>query len=114
MPINPRPRNRHLTPLEGARLLSAWHRRGNVLQSAFCRAHGVSSPTLRRWLRTAAPVPLTSALTFTEISAPVRRGGVIEVSIGSSRVSIPTDGDVSGLQAVFQALIRAHGQGESC
>jgi transposase-like protein len=114
MPSNPRPRNRHLTPLEGARLLSAWHRRGNVLQSAFCRAHGISRPTLRRWLRTADPASPTSPIIFTEVPAPVRRDRVIEVCIGSSRVSIPTELDVPSLQAVFHALIRAHRDGEPC
>ena len=54
MSTAPHTRNRRLTPLEGARLLRAWHQRGNVLQSTFCLLNGVSAPTLRRWLRKAA------------------------------------------------------------
>ena len=114
MSLIPRTRNRRLTPLEGARLLRAWHQRGNVLQSTFCLLHGVSAPTLRRWLRKATTGPQPQPTTFTEISAQSLRGGVIQVCIGASHVSIPMDMNASSLRAVFAALISAQGQGESC
>lgn len=114
MSTTPHTRNRRLTPLEGARLLRAWHQRGNVLQSTFCLLNGVSAPTLRRWLRKAASGPHPQLTTFTEVSAPALRGGVIQVCIGASQVSIPMDVDASSLHAVFVALIRAQGQGASC
>ena len=114
MSTTPHTRNRRLTPLEGARLVRAWHQRGNVLQSTFCLLNGVSAPTLRRWLRKAASGPHPHLTTFTEVSAPSLRGGVIQVCIGASQVSIPMDVDASNLHAVFVALISAQGQGASC
>jgi hypothetical protein len=51
MPPPPRTRTRHLTPAEGARLLSSWHRRGQLTQREFCRRNDVSARTLLRWRR---------------------------------------------------------------
>ena len=109
-----RDRNRPLTPHEGACLLSAWHQRGDVRQLVFCQQHGVSVPTLNRWLRKAAAPSQPASPAFTEIPSPTWRVGCIQVRIGVSEVSIPMALEVSNLQTVFSALIRAQSQVTSC
>ena len=114
MPPPPRPSTRHLTAAEGARLLSAWHRRGQLTQREFCRRNGVSTRTLLRWRRLGVskpprvldPPPVSSEV----VAAETVRG--VQVQLGHATVYFPSSLDTEGLRVLFRALMAA--QESSC
>lgn len=112
MAPSPRPRQRHLTPAEGARLLSAWRRRGNVTQTAFCERHRVSGPTLRHWLRLGARPRLhaTPVPTFRRLAVSSALPQGVTVTIGSASIVVPIGLESEQLHTLFAALHRALGQ----
>jgi hypothetical protein len=115
MPPPPRPRARHLTPAEGARLLSAWHRRGQLTQREFCRRNDVSTRTLLRWLRLGvARPPRAPALRpiFSEVVVEASTVRGLQVQLGKATVCFPSSLDNEDLQALFRALLAA--QEASC
>jgi hypothetical protein len=108
MPHHTRPRTRHLTAADGARLLSAWRRRGQLTQREFCHRHAVSAQTLRRWLRLGDDTPTTAVAAtpiFTEVRIPSSSANGIQVQLGKAIVSVSLA--IPELHTLFRALLSA-------